>query len=719
VNAPQMQEAARQGGPGTASSGNIVDRHADVLQAHLDNGAGFVSFDANSAPLKHDGRPNGSFNDDIHTNLTTLRRAAESKFCAGVGISCAHPTNPYLIVDVDVKGPSDASGHRAPILNAQAVTWVRDVLAKVCPLSDTYGESTPSTGTHHIFSMPLGWVHSSGKKKTVVKFDDGSAVEFFFFTGYVRVFPTVNFERINDHAPLVLDADEMAAICAVIDFESGPSPVAPRRLASDTPGQHETSDHVRNVVGVPNLMVEAGWTITATRGADVFFRHADTKNRVSAIYHGESGQTKVFSTSTVLPTEGTVSPLGMYAYLRCGGDFVRAGKEIRALIGPSTGNSFDGIFSNREPVDFSAMAGQSSGTNDAQVQALRNGTMTADSLRELPRPEWIVAGLIQRWSVGVLWGASGTYKTFLSLDLALRLCAGLQVWGFKSQQRNVGYLFGEGGASIALRVEAWRIANPGADISGFRLIGETPPLAELGSTWARSITTWANEESLELLIIDTTARAFGDADESKTPDMNRFVASLGYIAKHVGGVLAVHHAGIEQGRMRGSTALYSACDYVLAVKRADKGRTVTLTNAKPAGGKSKDSEELETPLAFKLRIVELDGDKWGTDERPNPTSLVADHVTGSVGGIGDGPVDRTDYELVERVRAHLEWCEAYAPDSGLSSNSIETSIVGASNSRIRGALDDGLRLGRFTLYEGPLKGRTKGKYHYLSDDQRT
>ena len=105
--------------------------------------------------------------------------------------------------------------------------------------------------------------------------------------------------------------------------------------------------------------------------------------------------------------------------------------------------------------------------------------------------------------------------------------------------------------------------------------------------------------------------------------MGRFVESLAIIQRAVGLVVVIHHAGVEGSRMRGSTALYAAADFVFAIKRV-ADRQITATNAQAKSGKTKDAEELDTPIALRLVPVGL-GPFWAEDDDPQPQSLVAEY----------------------------------------------------------------------------------------------
>lgn len=107
-----------------------------------------------------------------------------------------------------------------------------------------------------------------------------------------------------------------------------------------------------------------------------------------------------------------------------------------------------------------------------------------------------------------------------------------------------------------------------------------------------------------VLIIDTLSRAIAGDDEISSKDMSAFVERrAGEITRRTGAeLICVHHTGKEESRgMRGSSALFAACDAVVSV--IDQRVTVE---------KSKDGEAGQW-FVFELKQVTL-----GHDERGKP-----------------------------------------------------------------------------------------------------
>ena len=120
----------------------------------------------------------------------------------------------------------------------------------------------------------------------------------------------------------------------------------------------------------------------------------------------------------------------------------------------------------------------------------------------------------------------------------------------------------------------------------------------------------ASGSDVALIVIDTLARAMAGDDENAASDMTAFIERrASEIARTTGAaVLVVHHPGKDNAKgMRGSTALFAACDCVIKISKRDGGGGEALIE------KVKDGE-VGPLFAYRLRQVDLgtdaDGDRY-------------------------------------------------------------------------------------------------------------
>jgi hypothetical protein len=185
----------------------------------------------------------------------------------------------------------------------------------------------------------------------------------------------------------------------------------------------------------------------------------------------------------------------------------------------------------------------------------------------------VVKGLIERGSFVLIYGPSGSGKSFFTADIAQHVATG-QAWrGRKCPQGLVVYVASEAGASILKRFVAWRDNRMGdtsariplavltrgpnllADVEILKLCDQLKALAEEAGL------------PVVLVIFDTVSRSIPGGDENKAEDMTMVVKAADIIRDSIGAATAyVHHSGKnpEKGA-RGHSSLFAAADIVMCV----------------------------------------------------------------------------------------------------------------------------------------------------------
>lgn len=237
--------------------------------------------------------------------------------------------------------------------------------------------------------------------------------------------------------------------------------------------------------------------------------------------------------------------------------------------------------------------------------------------------KWMVKGLIPDEGVGVLYGASGSGKTFLVLDLALSIGRGEAWAGFKvPRARPVVYCALEAGAGINKRLKAAHVAcGESADAQGpnLQVLLQGFDLTDLDNVKALGDVIVQQCGTGVLVVIDTLNRAAPGVDENSSQGVGMVIDGAQALAAQVGGlVLLVHHSGKDASKgMRGSSALHAGVD--LAIEVAADGALRTLKVAKNKDG------EAGQQRTFSLQSVEV-----GVDDDGDPiTSCVVKFEQGS------------------------------------------------------------------------------------------
>jgi phage/plasmid primase-like uncharacterized protein len=231
-------------------------------------------------------------------------------------------------------------------------------------------------------------------------------------------------------------------------------------------------------------------------------------------------------------------------------------------------------------------------------------TLSLDEIDNMPPPSWRIDGLIPSHGLVLLYGRPGEHKTFIALDMVLRVAYGLDWHGKAAQQTGVLYIAGEGKYGIGQRIKGWRREHALAGVDApFKLLPVAVRMLDPASIekLKRTIDQVRAEVNFQigLVVIDTVSRSIPGEDENSQEAMSMFIDGCADIQQHCSGsVIGVHHAGKDLDRgMRGSTVLLGGCDTSIRVAK-DEATTVLSVE------KQKDGEELDD-LNFTMKVVDL------------------------------------------------------------------------------------------------------------------
>lgn len=244
----------------------------------------------------------------------------------------------------------------------------------------------------------------------------------------------------------------------------------------------------------------------------------------------------------------------------------------------------------------------------------------ARELLAQPKPiAWLITGMFEKGSLATLFGASGSGKSFGTIDWSCCIATGRPWNGKETAQGAVFYIAGEGHAGIGRRLKAWEQHNQ-TPLEDAPLFFSTCPAALMdagnAAAVANAVNALADDHGVpSLIVIDTFARNMGNGEENSNADVGLFINNIDVLLRMRFGatVLIVHHSGwTEKERGRGASAMRAAMDSEYRLDYADDIRTLICT-------KSKESEQPK-PMAFTLEPVVLDG--WVDDDGVLMTSAV-------------------------------------------------------------------------------------------------
>lgn len=225
--------------------------------------------------------------------------------------------------------------------------------------------------------------------------------------------------------------------------------------------------------------------------------------------------------------------------------------------------------------------------------------LTPAEIKDLPYVPYLVKGLLPAQGVAAIYGEPGSGKSFLAMDLAFSVAAGLHHWfGMKLKRAPVAYIALEGRGGVGKRLKAWEQhrCQLGSEVrfvlSDFNL-KEEPDVDTLASAILEALGYGC------LVVVDTLNQSAPGADENNSSDMSRILTNAKKLGERVRGlVLLVHHSGKDRARgMRGHSSLNAAMDATIEVTSADGRREWKATKAK--------DDELAASRGFDLLPVDV------------------------------------------------------------------------------------------------------------------
>lgn len=309
--------------------------------------------------------------------------------------------------------------------------------------------------------------------------------------------------------------------------------------------------------------------------------------------------------------------------------------------------------------------------------------------------KYLIKGALPANSFGMVYGASGHFKSFHAVSWACCVASGKEWNGARVEQGSVVYVVGEGGLGAPRRFRGWEIVhNQSKRLEHlYKLDGAVYP-ADYTSCQTFVNTLKRIELTtgvpVRLIVLDTLARCFAGGDENRASDMGAFIAGCDYIKNKTGAtILVVHHTGKDAtAGARGSSSLRAACDFEFAVKRIPDELGFVLKHTK-----SKDSREL-ADRAYRLSEHVLFIDDDGDEE----TTLVASLI-------GEEPPEEQDIQDLSSDN-HKAFMKAVHNAIGSSGGSIPVKFI-------RDELKaQGLRISDFARWVTDL---TRKNLIYVSD----
>lgn len=216
-------------------------------------------------------------------------------------------------------------------------------------------------------------------------------------------------------------------------------------------------------------------------------------------------------------------------------------------------------------------------------QPLQGASLAAIAARLADPRAWEWRGAIVDWLASgycLVFGPSGTRKTFTMVDWSLRVAAGLPVGPYRTRQGAVIYIAAEDRAGVEQRfVAASEAAGIGFDVPVYVVdrLGraDSADFADLVVDRANHV---AGGQPIRMVVIDTLGASTSEGlnDDSVCA---RITENMIGIASRLGGasVVAVHHTGKDHERgARGAQVLIDRADTSIEMSRTPSGSKAVI-----------------------------------------------------------------------------------------------------------------------------------------------
>ena len=238
-------------------------------------------------------------------------------------------------------------------------------------------------------------------------------------------------------------------------------------------------------------------------------------------------------------------------------------------------------------------------------RASRFTLVPAAEILKRKAPGWLVKDTIPDAELVLVYGASGSGKSFVMVDLAMAIARGTPWFGRKVRQGPVVYVCAEGAGGFGKRLKAYALQQ-GIDLAGVPMwVMQTAPNL-LKAEDLKALIQAIKPLQPSVVIMDTLARMTPGANENAGEDMGLAIDNCSKVTRATGArVFLVHHTGKDESRgARGWSGMRAASDAEFEIVRdkANNKRWIETTKEKDTADEGRIGFSLETV------VVDIDDD---------------------------------------------------------------------------------------------------------------
>lgn len=342
-------------------------------------------------------------------------------------------------------------------------------------------------------------------------------------------------------------------------------------------------------------LIQDGWVLSTERDGRLHIRCPFADQHTLA----DSG-----SSTTYFPANTGGFASGHFKCLHAHCD-TRADAEFRSAIGITAADDFEDR--SGEPVQST---GEKSVRQDVKTTTGKPRYVfePAHIFTQGEAAAWIIKGILPQADLAVVFGESGSGKSFFTLDIACHIARGIAYRSKKVVQGCVAYIAAEGSGGFKNRLKAYA-AHHEINLADLPLtvLAASPNFMRRDNVDAVRDAILALPQRPTIIVVDTFAQVTPGANENSAEDVGRALGHCKQLRAATGAMIVlIHHSGKDATKgARGWSGLRAAADVEFEIVRDPHSpqRVATITKLRDGGD--------DVEMGFKLDVVNLGVDPDG------------------------------------------------------------------------------------------------------------
>jgi SpoVK/Ycf46/Vps4 family AAA+-type ATPase len=274
-----------------------------------------------------------------------------------------------------------------------------------------------------------------------------------------------------------------------------------------------------------------------------------------------------------------------------------------------------------------------------------------EEVYEFPDPTYIISKILPSIGTSMIYGMSGTGKTFTALHLALCIAHGESWMGRLVKPGPVWYINTEGNGTFKRRIKGWYIGHPELEpTANFKIIPWSLDLRDNFQDLLDTIEAISENEKPALIIFDNFSMCTSGVEQSKQEQVAPILKKLNDLAQEQKTNLMVLHHTNKEDDFNGSMAFRNHVDTMIQLKKEDKAdrQSPIIISSE----KARD-DDLFRKIKVELKSINLYFDE---DEQDFITSCVVVESSAPIKQPGLKDVTQNILDLLgDDVRSYTDW----------------------------------------------------------------